>query len=115
MHISKCTLSFSDPRMKGFSENGTFLSDSYKSFYSLSAVSETHKDDNLFAFLEFGIITSYHLATQTTFFGKKFHKKWSNLYANKNVVFMAQKVSKSVGINSTNVFGMKKKVKYFFL
>ena len=102
--------------MKGFSKDGTFRSDSYKSYYSLSVVAGKSTDDNSVFFLQFGIFTSYILATKTLFFGKKFIENWSDLYTDENVVFMAQLITKSIGIYNTNSFGMTMKViiVYFF-
>ena len=98
---------FLDLRVKGFSRDGIFRSDSYRSYYSLSNIVEKSKNhEKPTWFLRFGILSSYILATETTYFGKKFNKNWSDLYVDEDFVFMAQTFAKNVGICSNNGFGL---------
>ena len=94
-----------DPRAKGFSKDGIFKSDSYRSYYSLSNVAERSKENEILKIHYLvGILISYALATNTTFFGTKFNRNWKDLYSNDNFVFIAQLAAKNRGIFTSNVF-----------
>ena len=94
----KCAVDFFlDLRVKGFSKDGIFRSDSYRSYYTLFNLADIN-DGYTLANKNFGSLVAYILATKTAFCGKKFDKKWRDLYNDENVVFMSQLFAKSFGV-----------------
>ena len=100
-------INFSDQRVKGFTKDGSFRSDSYRSYYTLCNAAEISNDgENTEHFIKLGCFAAYILATKTTFFGKKFNENWSDLYADENVTFFAQLVTKNASIFSNNSYAI---------
>ena len=92
--VSKIAIHFfSDPRVRGFSKDGIFGSDFYRSYYALFNLADTFSEEKKLI----GSLMTYILATKTSFFGKKFNKKWRDLYNDENVVFMSQLFARSLG------------------
>ena len=110
-------LIYLDPRTKGFTKEGIFQSDGYRSIYSLFDAPEKSKELTHLLYIPcWSIFTAYILATETQFFGKTFNNNsWSDLYASEDVIFIVQLLTKNIGIFSCNGFKKLSDVKYHFL
>ncbi|XP_029038440.2 SET and MYND domain-containing protein 4-like isoform X2 [Osmia bicornis bicornis] len=76
-----------DPRTKGFSKNGTFESDAYRSVLSLVTNVEKQSLQDLFKRSAEASFTLYYLATRTDIFGSSM-KDLSELIENTDAIFV---------------------------
>lgn len=79
---------FTDPRTKGFSKNGMFLSDKYRSLLGLITNTEKRSVQDLFRRSLDASFILYFLATCSNMFGSPLRKDLSVLIKNDNVTFV---------------------------
>ncbi|XP_033336685.2 protein-lysine N-methyltransferase SMYD4 [Megalopta genalis] len=83
---------YNDPRTKGFSKNGIFESNQYRSILSLITNTETRSFDDLFTRCLDSSFILYFLATCTNMFGKPLKNDLSLLMKNPDVIFVGSLV-----------------------
>lgn len=92
---------FSDPRTKGFTNDGKFPSDQYRSVYSLSnAVDKCGTQEMLKRSLTVAVAVCA-LARETTMFGKKLNLD-DTLLVNPDVIFIGELILKHLHIIGSN-------------
>ena len=96
---------FSDLRKKGFTKDGKYRNDVYRTFYALFDPGQTSTNNtNVFLIPTYAVIVAYILATKTTLFGKKLDPNWGSLCNNEDVVYIAHLLAKNWGIFVNNAF-----------
>lgn len=95
-----CSL-FSDERTKGFSADGKFHSDKYRSVYSLEKGSLNPDNTPVMA-----AIFVHLLATKTKIFGRQY-TSWEEIIKNDDILFVADLFTKNLAISKMNNFGIR--------
>ncbi|KOC68566.1 SET and MYND domain-containing protein 4 [Habropoda laboriosa] len=91
-----------DSRTKGFSKNGTFPSEKYRSVLGLATNTEKRSVHDLFRRSLDSCFILYYLATCTNMFGTPLKKNWSELITNSNVTFVGSLILRYQQVVPTN-------------
>lgn len=102
-----------DHRTKGFSE-GSFQSESIRSIYSLSKNNITEDLFLDFCRTEQSCISIELLAKYTTFFGQKMNGSASDIFKNKDVLFVAALMLYTYHISHKNIVNVSSFIKQLF-
>jgi len=96
-------LCFSDPRTKGFSQDGKLHNDKYISVYSLVTNTEKRSVSDLFKRSLDTCFILYFLATRTVIFGAKLPEDLSVLAKNNDITFFGGLILRHQQIIPTNM------------
>src|SRR5436190_11606615 len=92
----------SDPRTKGFSQDGKLHSDRYSSVYSLVTNSDKRSVSDYFTLSLYTSYSLYYLATRTAIFGATLSEDLSILTKNDDVTFIGGLILKNLQIGYIN-------------
>lgn len=93
--------------MKGFSNDGKFHSNKYRSVYSLATNTEKRPPADLFDRSTYASVLVYLLATETDFFGQKLTDDWDDLRKNKKVTFVGGLILRHQQIIPSNIHSVR--------